>query len=324
MNIVKNLLLVIIGLLIPLFALEIFVRFSHYSWEQIHIQDPLTNLLILTPDKEFIYENKCLTSHLKTNPAGFNSPSYDKKKPDNTFRIAILGDSYIEALQVASDNNVSRLLENKLQNQTNQSINYQVLSFGISSHGTYSNLLYLKDYVLAYEPDLIINAFTPTNDVTDDFIKLNYHPNFSTDGQLIIETPAKLAHQDAGYIIFIKSLAKKSAAIRWLYDGYLNLKNNKKTSINNPGAIPPEYQVFLKNYPADWQVAWQEQEVYLNALRQMATDNQSNFLLISLTEGFRVHPQLAEQLKKIYDVGSWDFNKPEAQLEKISADNNIN
>src|SRR5215472_11421352 len=42
-------------------------------------------------------------AHVRINHDGFRGPDYPKTKPAGVFRVAVLGDSYVEAIQVAED-----------------------------------------------------------------------------------------------------------------------------------------------------------------------------------------------------------------------------
>src|SRR3989442_1732021 len=54
-------------------------------------------------------------------------------KPVNTFRIAVLGNSYVEALQVDRRENFCQLLEQALNHDT-QTPKFEVLNFGVSTY----------------------------------------------------------------------------------------------------------------------------------------------------------------------------------------------
>ena len=68
-----------------------------------------------------------IRSNYRINNDGWNSLiDYRKKKNNSKKRIAVIGDSYIEAFQVDYDKSYPSLLSNVLKNE------YEIYSFGIS------------------------------------------------------------------------------------------------------------------------------------------------------------------------------------------------
>lgn len=87
-------------------------------------------------------------------------------KQANTFRIAVLGDSFVEALQVDAEQTFVSLLEKQL----NQSVaakdrQFEVINCGVSGYGTAQELLMLQNYVLPLEPDAVLLSVFPENDI---------------------------------------------------------------------------------------------------------------------------------------------------------------
>ncbi len=110
---------------------------------------------------------------MQINSAGFRDLERTKAKPPNTYRIAVLGDSYVEALQIERAESFSAVIEAKLKNcQALAEKQPEVLSFGISGFGTAQELLLLRHYVWDYHPDLIVLLMCPQNDIADNSRRL--------------------------------------------------------------------------------------------------------------------------------------------------------
>ena len=58
------------------------------------------NLYTLKPNSEFVVNRKCFKNVVKTNSLGFHAKEVAIEKPAGVFRIAILGNSFVEAIQV--------------------------------------------------------------------------------------------------------------------------------------------------------------------------------------------------------------------------------
>ena len=89
--------------------------------------------------------------------------------PANTVRIAVLGDSYAEAMQVNQDETFWAIMEKDLEKSNYlKGRHVEVLDFGQSGFGTNQELLVLETKAWKYSPDVVLLAFTTANDVSDN------------------------------------------------------------------------------------------------------------------------------------------------------------
>jgi len=94
-------------------------------------------------------------------------------KDQNVFRILVLGDSYVEGIQVSIEELFTRQLENLLNGSNNGTVKYEVINMGVSGYGTTQELLLLKDKGFIFSPDLVILCFNLGNDIRNNYIKLD-------------------------------------------------------------------------------------------------------------------------------------------------------
>ncbi len=104
---------------------------------------------------------------VRINSKGLRDVEHTYEKPRGVFRILILGDSYMEALQVELEETFARLLEERLNQQTTTRV--EVINSGVSSYGTDNELLYFRHEGYKYQPDLVLLAFTTCNDVRESY-----------------------------------------------------------------------------------------------------------------------------------------------------------
>ena len=108
-------------------------------------------------------------AYIRINSAGLRDREHTKIKPANTLRLAILGDSYAEALQVSMKETFWAVLERELAKCPYLSgRQVEVINFGVSGYGTAQELMTLRHKVWDYSPDIVILAFLTGNDVTDN------------------------------------------------------------------------------------------------------------------------------------------------------------
>ena len=166
-NIIK-LLLVTLALVSALFFTEIFLR--------LFLPEP-ENLAKLKSSNLFLHENKPNATFpyiregeydnvISINSFGFRDDEFSTGKNEGVFRIAVLGDSQEEALQVPLEDTWEKVMARDLSERLDGEV--ETYNFGVSGYGTDQQWLTLREKVWQFSPDMIILAFSP-NDVGDTY-----------------------------------------------------------------------------------------------------------------------------------------------------------
>lgn len=142
--------------------------------------DFVNGVVRFKPAQDGVYRVKNeIKAEFRINSSGWNSghKEYTTTKSSNKYRIAIIGDSYISAFQVAYNKSIAEQLESKLGDRQ-----FQVYRFGIDGAPMSQYLHMLRNEALLYNPDLIIinlvhNDFDESYDFkpgvyTSSFMKL--------------------------------------------------------------------------------------------------------------------------------------------------------
>ena len=145
--------------------------------------------------------------NVETNPSGFRDTIHKHKKPHGVKRVALIGDSFVEAVQVPFKRTAGQLLQkslNSLSKQKSQQFNqWEVLNFGISNYGVGQYLLTWEEYAQKFNPDYVAifvakfhmnrtvsnyeyGAFSATKRVA-----LHIRPGFRLENDKLIREPAK-------------------------------------------------------------------------------------------------------------------------------------
>src|SRR6185436_12017198 len=98
------------------------------------------------------------------NAAGMRDIEHSIQKPIGVVRVLVLGDSFIEALQVPFEESFSSLLQQDLGSQMAGRV--EVINASVSGWGTDDELKYLTSYGRQWQPDLILVAMTLYNDIS--------------------------------------------------------------------------------------------------------------------------------------------------------------
>src|SRR5277367_1995082 len=108
-------------------------------------------------------------SWVQINADGFRGPERSKVKPPGVFRVAVLGDSYTEAVEVPYEKTFSAVLERQLANcPALKGKRIEVLDLGVSGYGTAQELITMRQYAWAYSPDAVVMAIFLGNDVRNN------------------------------------------------------------------------------------------------------------------------------------------------------------
>ena len=117
---------------------------------------------------------------LTINSAGMRDREHEIQKPNGVFRILVLGDSFMEALQVDWEDSLPGLLDRDLAAD-----GVEVITAAVSGWSTAKQVTYLERYGLAYEPDLVLLVMTLHN----DFIENRNLPFHSIENGLVVANP---------------------------------------------------------------------------------------------------------------------------------------
>jgi hypothetical protein len=171
-KILKNLLLLFSVIVIFLIIVEVGVRVFapqptlQYKINQIVGSTLMPNMTARWTGPEFNVE-------VRTNSEGFRDIDHELEKEEGVFRIVVLGDSFVEGVQVPYKKTFHKILEREL-NEKLGTMRFEVINFGVSGYGTTNEYLVLKNYALKYEPDLVMVAFLTGNDLRNNNMELEY------------------------------------------------------------------------------------------------------------------------------------------------------
>lgn len=102
----------------------------------------------------------------RTNALGFNDREHALAKPHGTFRVLLLGDSFVEGMQVPPEHHLARLLEARAARERGA---LEVVAMGISGWGQAHELAAYEAVGRGLAPDLVVAFFCP-NDVWNNAV----------------------------------------------------------------------------------------------------------------------------------------------------------
>ena len=120
------------------------------------------------------------------NGKGYRGPEVDYEKPEDTYRILVIGDSFVEAIQVDYEKTFQALLQQRLDPLSTAEKRYEVIAMGRTGWGTVHETAYYQIEGYKYDADLVILLFY-VNDVADNFPRF-FYPNINnTNFEFVFE-----------------------------------------------------------------------------------------------------------------------------------------
>lgn len=167
--------------LVAIFLLgEITVRYIQYRTKppsKVRQKDPLVHHSF-RPNTQDVARSPEWESHYIINSLGMRDKEYSEKKPEDTFRILMVGDSYMEGQGVEFNETTAKVLEKALSEKV-KGKKIEVMNAGVLSYSPLLEYSYLKHKGLKVNPDLVILNFDQ-GDVIDDHW---YEPEAIKDDQ---------------------------------------------------------------------------------------------------------------------------------------------
>ena len=216
-DVAKNLSLIIISLLITVLLIEVMVRIF---WAAPKFKYPQTlHQYHETLGWEMIPNQKANTYGVPVsiNSHGLRDDEFSEKKPDDTKRILVLGDSVTFGVNVEGAKTYPNQLE-KLMNEQAPKKKYEVINAGVQRYFTYQEIDYLRLKGVAFKPDIVILGFY-VNDLglRPKVWKREYE-----------KKREKIMNKLWEKVPFLMGIVKNSAVISLARDKYLGLRRRMK------------------------------------------------------------------------------------------------
>ena len=176
------------SLLVGLAAAEIGLRLAGISYPFPWTVDTERGLA-LRPGAEGVWHEEGV-ARFRINSDGLRDGEHAVPKPPKVLRIAVLGDSFAEALQVAVEHTFWAVLERELARcPALRGRPIETVNFGVSGYATAQALITLRRKVWRYQPDIVLLAFFAGNDVEDNAPGLSGYsrrPYYRLDGDNLV------------------------------------------------------------------------------------------------------------------------------------------
>ena len=262
--------------------------------------------------------------YVTTNRAGFRDREHAVSKPAGTFRIAVLGDSFAEAVQVPQREAFWSVMERELAGCAEfQGKTVEVLNFGVSGYGTTQELQMLRHYVWQYEPDLVLLAFLPGNDVRNNSRALEPEqgkPFYDlVDGALVLDETFR--DQRLTPVVQVKDwLVRHVRVLSAIYRAKENWKTARVVTEVKGNEAGLDDGVFGTAHNAEWEHAWAITEAVLRTMYDEVAAHGARFFVVEMNNALQVDPNPDRIAATAKRLGVADLEEPDRRLARLAAE----
>jgi hypothetical protein len=272
--------------------------------------------------------------YVQINSHGFRDEERAYEKSANTLRIAVLGNSWTEAMQVPLEKTYCAVLERQLtESSCFGGRRVEVLNFGVAGYSTAQQFLLLQQEVWKYQPDVVLLALYPARDIANNVRELNNasdperSPYFTFSGDRLVldesfrNVPAlqaqRIARQTLNYQVSSKvrilqaiNALQRMAKIRLA-------TAEARDRAEKSGVENLEYSIYQPPALPAMETAWKISEALLVAVRDEVRAHKAELRIVIVATRPQVIPDPAKQAELAQKLGVRDFSYADRRIQEF-------
>lgn len=295
-GIVIKLGLVLAGIATPLLVVELSLRLfgpvlpGNYEtgvWAEGH---PILGHFHVPGATAWVREPE-FTTYLRFNQYGLRGAEARVPKPPDRYRVLLVGDSFIEAKQVAEQDSVAEQINALVQRAGRSEI--RALNAGVFDWSQVHEYLYVQEAAPALDPDLIVQFLYVGNDVGDVWprsrseLRELERPLAQLNAERELDFSPWRRRQESQSDLLLGALSRRSAMWRAFETGVID--KLRYASRDGHGIEGQMLELFRhKESPAE-QRAWDTAEALMLKTRQAAERAGARYAVVVVPTRWQVH-----------------------------------
>lgn len=240
---------------------------------------------------------------VEINSDGLRDQEHSIANVHETYRIAVLGDSFAAAFQIPVQKTFWSIMAAELaQCEALAGQPVEAINFGVNGYSTAQELITLRQHVWKYSPQLVLLAFFTGNDVSENSFALTpgFRPYFVIhNGRLVLD------RSHLGFVgYFLRRVWRNAAYHSRTLQAINAVRRNRRLSFSkreldslratNGHTSEPGLSTNIYKEPEGvWHEAWQVTEGLLVAMKTEVEQQNAKFLVSTLSNPIQVHPSQA-------------------------------
>ncbi len=319
-----NSLLVLAAVVVSLLVCELLLRLLGVSYPVLDWTDPVRGVAFIPGARSA--PRKDGGSTIEINSDGRRGPETTIARKPGTYRIALIGDSFVAGFDVRFEATAGEVLARRLSALRGSPV--EVLNFGHGGYGTTQEYLTLTHEVWKYSPDLVLLGVTTGNDISDNYRALkrsDYIPYFVYQGdQLVLDTTFRQAPGYSSRTFWTRKLlgVVQYSRLAQLINRSRHLQRRTERNQRNKGDDPEDEvglrdEVQLPPSTPEWKEAWRVTEGVLVLMRDECRKHDTPFGVVTLTRGIQVSPSKEKKAEFLRQLGATDMFYPERRIAEL-------
>jgi lysophospholipase L1-like esterase len=347
-----KLLLMVLGIVMALVLMEVAARLVLPNPGRIeYVPDEVVGFR-LRPQQQVQVSNEVgeFKTLFTTNAYGYPDRERSVAKGEGVYRIAMIGDSMVQASQVELTERFPWLLEEQLtawvRQQDGAIREVEVMNFGTAGYSTAQAWLTYREYVRRFEPDLVLLFFLPGNDIKNNSYELEVvrscrralMPFYTLDagGQLVLQDEGfyenAVAQYEAanasGWRGAMRELQERVRLVKVAHRGYVALRGALSADVT---AAEPEsedvdcqtaatlelFDPTLQATDRTWQQAWQVTAALVAALAEDVSQDGAAFHVAIVNGPWIVQEETRDLALPPQAQDAYDWEMPHKKTEEM-------
>jgi hypothetical protein len=234
---------------------------------------------------------------LTYNSHGIRGPERAYAKPPGTYRVVLLGDSFLEGYSVNREERVAEVLE-RLLNAHDSSRRAEVIALGTAGYSTDQELLWMESEGLRYRPDAVVLLFCE-NDVWYNAQARYWRggkPLFRIQGDSLVLTnvpvPPPMPEARRGWSLH--KFLEQNSKLYWIVAGFVKNHPRLHALVIRAGLakvppemvleagdrlpVPEEFAVYRTRSTPEVDRAWKTTELLMRRMRRRVEESGAAFI----------------------------------------------
>jgi hypothetical protein len=256
------------------------------------------------------------------NREGFHDVEHAAERAaTNTYRLLVVGDSYVAALSVPLEGKFTRLLESRLRREDPfRTGRYEVISMGHGNQAQEAELAYVRNAGERYRPDAVLLVFFCGNDVMENSPE-TFHAaqGFASRYQKTIAPLKERVFARANVLPHTRVSGALAEAVTTWYADHLHWF---VPGLTRADLESPEMGVYRVPLAPPWQRAYERTAVLLAAIRDECRRQGATFLLAWLSSPQAIGDVGGEEIRH-GGADGLDLAQPERWIESWCRTNGV-
>jgi hypothetical protein len=269
------------------------------------------------------------TSYVQINSRGLRDREITLPKPNGTYRLLVLGDSFVEGAQVALDETLPKQLERQLGGgQGGQGRPLDAINAGNAGFGTAQEMLFLEHEGPVYQPNLVVLVFYVDNDAANNGVRIarkykldtEHRPFFVLDdsGDLR-ELP--LADVEPEPFGSVRDFLRNHSLLFNVGENLLTAKVSAKQY--HAMRMDKDKTMYRMDPPNEWKAAWEVTEALLARAKASSNAIGADLLVVCAPSQFQIYEQDWRELLDTdnpAELAKYDQDAPTRRLAEVAED----